>query len=108
MKSLLPVLMSMFVTKKQAVAKADVVNDLTSTATDKPLSAAQGRVLNSKTNVTCSSDNALERIYFQRLSDGRLVLCLIGSGISSGVSQVVFDTSSIRIDDVNGDQKVIS
>ena len=30
----------------QAVAKADIINNLTSTATDKPLSAAQGKVLN--------------------------------------------------------------
>ena len=31
--------------KSQAVAKADVVNNLTSTVTDKPLSAAQGKAL---------------------------------------------------------------
>lgn len=34
--------------KTEAVAKADIVNNLISTATDKPLSAAQGKALNDK------------------------------------------------------------
>ena len=34
----------------QALAKADVVNNLSSTATDKPLSAAQGKALNDNLN----------------------------------------------------------
>lgn len=37
--------------KSQAVAKADIVNDLTSTATDKPLSANMGKALNDKITI---------------------------------------------------------
>lgn len=36
--------------KSEAVAKADVVDNLTSTATDAPLSAAQGKIVNDKLN----------------------------------------------------------
>lgn len=84
--------------KSQAVAKADIVDNLTSTNTDKPLSAAQGKALNeaiaqstaySVSDLTCDTSIAAP-------SDLRIIrygkLRIITGGITPAISQGTWNT----------------
>lgn len=55
-------------TIERALAPSDVVNNLTSTATDKPLSAAQGKTLNDKLTMQTISVSSASGSY--KLSNG--------------------------------------